>query len=288
MRIALLSALVLGFACNSDGGEKSPNAIPILSLEKQKYGKGEAIRFWVGVEREGTETIPKEYWNTCVLHIKSPDGKEKHEPAGWPIDGAVDLGWRGGCGLGKDIQAGIYTLVFEFAKRKTKPVKLEVCDLDIIKKIKAEFVFRKTGDVAADTRIPVELRIRNTSNHTIQFPKRGNHEAYVWVHVHREEPPRVSQFFYPSEKLLTERPGVIFDTYTWNAREKVSSVVLNPGETFEQVLLLADCYEFWGAGDYLVVFGTTLQILVGNKSGEFAEFCPIRIPVSGSAKFRVK
>ena len=43
MRIALVSALVIGFACSTYGGDKSPNGIPILLLEKEKYVKGEAI-----------------------------------------------------------------------------------------------------------------------------------------------------------------------------------------------------------------------------------------------------
>ena len=205
------------------------------------------------------------------------------------MDGPIGTGWRGGAGLrDKNIRTGVYTLVFEFAKRKTEPVKLEVRDPDIVKNIQAEFVFGKTGDIPADAQIPVVLKIRNTSNQTIQFPKRGNSGAYVYVHVNRREPPRVAQFFYPSEKLLREKHSISIDAYTWDLREAVSSVVLKPGETFEQTLSLVECYEFWGAGDYQIVFGTTIEVLVGEKGGKFAEFCPIRIPVSGSVKFKVK
>jgi hypothetical protein len=74
------------------------------------------------------------------------------------------------------------------------------------------------------------------------------------------------------------------DTYTWDVPE-VPSVVLQPGAHFEQRFLLEHAYSFDEAGDYEVTFATVFSVLVGEKNGEFADLCPIRIPVTGRAKF---
>ena len=121
-----------------------PNAVPTLCLEKPKYVLGEAIRFWAGVECLNDDVIiPQQFWGSCFLYITSPDKTTKREPMSWPIDGDLYRGWKGGCGLGKEpVQTGKYTLVFEFAGKKTKPVELIVEDLDILNNIKATFNFK--------------------------------------------------------------------------------------------------------------------------------------------------
>jgi hypothetical protein len=75
------------------------------------------------------------------------------------------------------------------------------------------------------------------------------------------------------------------DTYTWDVASEVPSVVLQPGEHFDQRFLLEDAYSFDQAGDYKITFTTVLSVLVGEKNSQYADICPIRLPVTASAKF---
>jgi hypothetical protein len=51
--------------------------------------------------------------------------------------------------------------------------------------------------------------------------------------------------------------------------------------------LLEDVYSFDQAGEYEITFATVLSVLVGEKNGQYAGMCPIRVPVTASAKFVV-
>lgn len=272
---------------------QAPNAIPTLRLEKPKYVLGESIRFWVGVKCTDDNIIREKYWNTCFLHITRPDGTVTKQSVSWPVDGALYHGWTGGWGFGKEeVQTGKYTLVFEFAEKKTKPVELRVEELDIMNQVIAKFDFRRSGEISKDVRIPVILTVQNNSKHVIQFPRRGFTSAYVSIRVEQEEPARRADFFYPVEKLRgllrKDVSGISFDIYNWHIAPRVPSVVLKPGEHFEQELSLEDAYEFWGSGQYKVTFSTTIDILVGKENGKFAAFCPIRLLVVGTEHFNIQ
>jgi len=272
---------------------QAPNAIPTLRLEKPKYVLGESIRFWIGVECTDDNIIHEKYWNTCFLHITRPDGTVTKQSVSWPVDGMLYHGWTGGWGFGKEeVQTGKYTLVFEFAKKKTKPVELRVEELDIMNQVIAKFDFRRSGEISKDVRIPVILTVQNNSKYVIQFPKRGVDGANISLRVIRDEPPRHASFFYPVEKLRSSFkegiPRISYDIYDWRIAPRVPSVVLKPGEHFEQELSLEDAYEFWGSGQYKVTFSTTIDILVGKENGKFAAFCPIRLPVVGTEHFNIQ
>jgi len=262
-----------------------PNAIPILRLEKPEYVLGETIRFWVGVECLGDDVvISEEFWDTCFLYVTRPDGTARKEKVGWPVDGQLYHSWTGGCGLGKErVQAGTYTLVFEFAKKQTEPVELIVQELDVIKKVKASFNFQRSGNITKNERVPIILTVQNDSEHVIRFPRRGVSDAYVSISVKRREPPRGSDFFYPVEKLR----GALKNRYNWGRAASVPPIVLQAGELFEQELLLEDAYQFWGNGHYEVAFSTTLALTVGEKDAKFAAYCPIRLDVTATENFNV-
>lgn len=271
-----------------------PNAVPTLRLEKPKYALGESIRFWIGVECTNYDVIiPQKYWRTCFLYITRPDGTVKKESVGWPADGMLYRGWTGGSGFGKEkVQVGKYTLVFEFANKKTKPVELIVQKLDIMKQIVPKFDFRESGEISKDARIPIILTVQNNSAYVIQFPRRGVSDAYISIRVEREDPVQRADFFYPIDKLIgslkEDVSRISFDTYNWEVAAKVPSVILKPGEHFEQELSLEEAYEFWGPGQYEVTFSTTLALLVGKKDGKFAPFCPIRFPAISTEHFCVR
>jgi hypothetical protein len=270
---------------NSEKEDNDSNAVPILRLEKPKYVLGETIRFWIGVKRINDNVIiPQKFWNSCFLYITKPDKTLKREPISWPVDGDPYRGWMGGCGLGEEsVQIGKYTLVVEFAGKQTEPVELIVDDLDILKNIKAAFIFKRAGNISKDEHIPIVLTVQNNSENVIRFPKRGCSDAYISVSVGRREPAARADFFYPIKKSS----DISFDTYNWNTAGRIPEVILKKGESFEQELSLEDAYKFQGPGQYQVTFSTVLSLLIGEENDKFAEYSPLRLSVTATEKFQV-
>ena len=257
---------------------------PVIRLEKPRYVEGEAIRFWVGVAPKNSSVIPEELRKPCSLSITKPDGARRVESVGWPVDGMLNHGWSGGCGFGEEkVEPGRYSLILECAGEKTPPVELIVERSEILDQIKAEFRFERDGAITKGTQVPVVMAVRNGSQAIIRFPQRGAMMEGVSLRIVRKEPAFQSDLFFPLEKL--SHSSVMPDTYTWDVASKVPSVVLQTGEHFEQRFLLEDAYSFDRAGDYEIRFGTVLSVLVGEKNGQFADLCPIRLPVTASATF---
>ena len=269
-----------------------PNGVPIIRLEKSRFALGESVFFWVGVEGASRDPIPKEYQNTCHLIVTRPDGTSKTEPVGWPVDGMVDRGWLGGAGIGSsETQLGRYTLVFEFAGQRTEPVSLFVEDLPIVKRIKAEFVFSRARDGLASPDENVTLMVRNNSDQMLRFPLPGGDNSLVSVSLSKSDRSYQSAFFYPPGSLsgVEKTSAISFDTYTWDVASQTPSITIRPGETYrlEMPLRAALVEAAKGLsvrpGRYDVTFSTTLQILIGEKDGEWSEISTVRIPVSATA-----
>jgi hypothetical protein len=258
---------------------------PVLRLEKPRYVEGETIQFWVGVMPKNSALIPDELRREpCSLTITKPDGARRVELVGWPKDGVLDHGWSGGWGFGEEkVGPGRYLLVLECAGEKTPPVELIVERSEILDQIKAEFRFECEGAVTKDTKVPVVLAVQNGSQAIIRFPQRGAMMEGVSLRIVRKEPAFQSALFFPWEKL--SQSSILPDTYTWDVASEIPSVVLQPGEHFEQRFLLEDAYLFDQAGDYEIRFDTVLSVLVGEKNGKLADLGPIRLPVTASAKF---
>jgi hypothetical protein len=290
--IVMLFLLVVtgsSVSCSSAGISSENGAVdvePILRLEKPRYVLGESIRFWVGESTKGSTGIPESLRTPCRLSITTPDGARSVESISWPADGSSDDGWLGGWGLGdRKIEPGEYTLVLDCAGNKTPPVKLIVERNEVFSQINAAFRFEREGAVTKATKVPVVLTVQNDSQSVVRFPKRGALMEGVSIKVVRKEPAFSSEFFYPWQKLSHLSTGVASFTYTWEAASDVPSVVLQPGQHFEQRLLLGEAYSFDGDGDYKITFSTVLSVLVGEQGGQFTELCPIRIPVTKSAMF---
>jgi hypothetical protein len=259
---------------------------PVLRLEKPRYVLGESIRFWVGVSPKNSSVIPEEFRKPCSLTITKPDGTTKTQSVGWPIDGIVGATWYGGWGFGDDgVEVGSYILVLECAGEKTKPLELIVERNDVSDQIRAEFHFERSGVIRMGTPVPVILTVQNNSPNAIQFPQRGAMSEGISLRVIREEPAFRSDFFYPWEKLTSS--STLPDTYTWDVASNIPSVVLKPGEHFEQHFVLEEAYSFDQPGNYEVTFSTVLSVLVGEAHGPFSELCPIRMPVEAKEKFTV-
>jgi hypothetical protein len=269
---------------------RSPSAVagiqPVLRLEKPRYVLGESIRFWVGVSPKDSSVIPEEFRKPCSLSITKPDGTTNTQSVGWPTDGIVGGAWYGGWGFGDDrVEVGSYTLVLNCAGEKTAPLELIVERNLISDQIKAEFRVERSGVIKMGTPVPVTLTVQNDSENTMRFPRRGAMGEGVSLRVVRDEPAFHSAFFYPSAKLSDSR--VMPDTYTWDVASEVPSVILKPGEHFEQHFSLEEAYSFDEPGNYEVTFATVLAVLVGEQNGPFADLCPIRFPVVADAKFVV-
>ena len=251
-------------------------------MEKKQYLLGENIRFWVGVQSKNSTEIPANLRNDGALFITKPDGTHEVQPVGWPRDGIVGGEWLGGWDLGKKVQPGRYILVFECDGLKTPPTELMVVQSDVLRQIKAEFRFEREGSVSKNTPVYMVLTVQNGTGMTIRFPQRGVTGEDVGISIARKEPAFNDATFYPAEKLCQSKYSV--DTYTWDAVSYIPSVVLRPGEHFEQRFLLQDAYSPDLPGEYEINIETVLPILVGEKDGEFAAMCPIRVPVTATAK----
>jgi hypothetical protein len=298
------ACLALVLACLGPGiypgSQDAPNAIPIIRLDKTRFVLGEDIFFWEGVEQTSHAPIPKKYQETCRRTITRPDGTQKTENVGWPIDGPPDSGWLGGAGLGADtVQLGRYKLVFEFAGQKTLPTFLFVEDVPILKQIRADFVF---GDLRNDpatleVHIPtsenVTLVVHNGSDQTLRFPRLGGSGRFVSVSIRKVDGSYSNELFYPHYKLSNQKESEVgsisFDRFTWEIARKVPTITLKPGETYRQDLLLQTAFDEakkslpLDPGEYKVTFSTELQILIGEKDGRWVELSPVRLAVGSTA-----
>ena len=279
--LPLLSSLLLLVSTSQvKAQDLNPGFEATLRLDKPRYVLGEEVRFWVGVRSTNGTPIPEDVINSpCRLLITKPDGSTETRTIGPTADrltGATFSG--GGINLGDKTQAGKYALVYECSKQKTKPVEVMVEENEIFNQVKAEFKFERSGIVKAGTSVPVVLSVQNNSAYTIRFPERGPSGADVGVEAIRENPPSSYMTIYPAEKLSHSDHSAL--SYTWDVSTQIPSVVLKPGEHFEQTFLFEEAYSFDLPGKYQVKFSTVLQVLVGEKNGPFAQVCPMRIPAA--------
>jgi hypothetical protein len=82
-------------------------------------------------------------------------------------------------------------------------------------------------------------------------------------------------------------PGISPDrSFTWDFLPKARPITVGPGEDYLLQLPLAGALEQAGslpAGECEVTFSTTLELFVGAADGQWAELCPLRIPVDSRA-----
>lgn len=313
-RFAALSALAVGSAGAQSlpndipivpiWAQNPPNGIPVVRLDKSVFASGESVFFWTGVQAVNHASIPKEYWNTCRQIITRPDGTQRVDPIGWPIDGPVGSGWIGGSGLEEKPQPGRYLIVFEFAGQKTAPTPLIVEDVPILKQIKAEFVFGAQEKGPNGLEMPVTLTVHNDTEQMLRFPHRDGVNGMVSFSLSKQDGKFRSDGFYPPDQLLDRDepkvPNHTVDNFTWKDAQDIPTITLKPGETYTQHLSLraaiAEANKSWRltqslpipSGQYKVTFSTTLQMLIGEAGGEFAAVSPVHIPVTSTATCTVR
>ena len=266
-------------------------ARPIIELEKTRFASNEQVFFWVGVTAPDDHRIPQSLWTTCRLTITRPDGTQRIDIVGWPIDGMPGRGWRGGWGLRSEpLQIGRYVLVFEFAGRKTSPYSFTVEDIPILKEITGEFMF-PVPLLLGSPDASVLLTVRNRSSETIRFPHRGVMFENVWVELNRTTGEEWSSSFPVPEPVLLKAAGIerstsAEDRFSWILADKVPTVVLAPGDIYRLELPLNAVLTGQGGsqpipdGEYDVRLSTIVQMLVGQQDGSWADFAPIRLNIT--------
>jgi hypothetical protein len=279
--VLLLTALA---AIDTSGQSTAQVVRPVLRLEKPKYLLGESIRFWVGVETDGSASIPSDLRKPCSLTVTKPNGSTQFQSIAWPVDGNPDRGWTGGWGI-KAEEAGLYELELGCSGQRTERVPLIVEADEIIHKIRATFEFTKSGAIETGTRVPVVFRVTNDSEFPIRFPERGVMMQGISIHVKRDSPVYHADFFYPWGKL-SQYP-LSPDNYTWDVATKIPSITLEPGKRFEQRLALEDAYQFEEPGNYTITFSTAISVVVGDEQGPYVNLCPIRVVAKNSQPFAV-
>lgn len=285
MGVFMLCASAIVAAASAQN-QQTP-ARPIIELEKTRFASNEQVFFWVGVAAPDDHRIPEALWSTCRLIMTRPDGTERVDVVGWPIDGMLDRGWRGGHTLGPEsIQLGRYVVVFEFAGQQTEPRSFVVEELPILKQISGEFVSPSPLLLHSPDASAV-LTIYNRTNQTIRFPHRGVMFENVGVSVNKTSGERwASSFFIPQAALLQaaalERSLIADTRFSWALVDKVPTVVLAPGSAYRLELpwkeILAE--QRIPAGEYEVTLSTIVQLLVGERNGPWAELSPLRLTIT--------
>ena len=287
----LVGLFVLTFRPTTQAQSPPTPARPTIELDKTRFASDEEVFFWVGVTAPDDYRIPTNLWTTCRLTITRPDGTQRIDIVGWPIDGMLDRGWHGGRGLRSEpLQIGRYVLVFEFAGQKTSPYSFTVEDVPILKDIAAEFMFPSPvlqGPVDAS----VTLTVRNHSSQTIRFPHRGVMLEHVWVGLNKTSGEKWSSSFAVPEPVLLkaagiERSTIAEDRFSWTLAGRVPTIVLAPGDIYRLELPLNAVLAGHGGpqpipdGEYDVRLSTIVQMLVGQRDGSWADLSPIRLNIT--------
>jgi hypothetical protein len=258
---------------------------PTLELEKQVYTIDEAIRFWVGVTQE-SET-PTALHSSCVLHIIRPDGSRLDEHVHWPMDGDSSHNWKGGSGVGKP-SLGRYIISFEFAGQRTANETFEVVPNPFSGSIRAEWTLgdaKSGGDAHVKRAL---LHVENKTGRVLRFAKPGLPDSDVSFRVRAFDPPSTQDAFVPQAALLAagEVPSFMLDRLDWSNQSRWPMVEVADGGSVDRAVLLKPDYSFRDGQVYEITIHGVLTVFVGERDDPDARLFPLRIPVSGTARFR--
>lgn len=266
-------------------------ARPFVALEKSRFLVGEQIFFWVGVS---AGAIPESLCDTGRVSLTRPDGTERVDRSGCPIDGPRGGGWKGGRSLGPETpQTGRWSVVFEFAGHRSEPATFTVEHDDIVRQIDAEFVL-SSPLVLDSPEAFATLTVQNRTTEAIRFPQRNLNNLVSIRLTKTTDGPWGSDFFVP-EPVLLEATGLpralVSYPFTWEFADRVQTVSVAPGQSYQLRLPLAAALAGSTSrglsrippGEYDIRLWTLLEALVGSQDGRWKDHSPLRLEVTGAA-----
>ena len=286
-RFACLSIVGIWLSVGVASAQRSTSFGPILELEKSVYVAGEAIRFWIGVTSD--VPIPEALQSSYVVHIVRPDGSRVDERVSSTADGDPSRAWKGGWGFGTQTPSlGRYVVSFEFAGQRTAEQTFEVIPNPFAQGIEARWIFVDTKSGGEVHSRGVLLHIENKTGRELQFAKPGLSGSEVWLHVKQFQPPYSKSTFIPQSALLQadEVPSFTLDTLDWSNRARWPMVIVQDGRSVDRGLAFQSAYPFHDGQEYEVTISTVLTVFVGERDDADAQLFPLRIPTSGTARFR--
>ena len=296
---AIVLALLGLMSVQSPQPQEQTSARPSIELEKKRFAIGERVFLWIRTSRApgDQKPIPAALLGSGRVIYTRPDGTRRIDLVSGPIDGMGingpgDMGWKGGWTLRDDpVQLGRWTVVYEFAGYQSTPVTFTVEDLPIVKELRASFEFTSPLDLD-DPNAAATFVVRNGSRETFRFVELGQNYSLVSVRVRREGWD--SSFFVPQTVLAAASGHAIVpmsvDLFDWNALKFFPIVTLAPGATYRLKLPIITSLDGAGGapkippGAYDVQFSTELQILIGERDGQWKDLSPLRLVVTSSTK----
>ena len=272
-------------------GVRAPAISPLIELDKTRFALGESVFFWIGVKSGDDGLVPRAWQVDGAVTITRPDGTTRVDRVSWPVDGMTDRSWRGGHSFQAE-QVGTYTAVFEHSGQFTTPVYFSVADVPLLREIAARFEFPSPLSLSTNDGV-VTLVIENRSVETIRVPHRGGLLGHVTVEAQKPDGTFSSSGFYPETALLeasgtAPASSIPLDGYSWRAVDTVPTVTIPPGRTFRLALpigaLMAQQTRPWPAGEYAITFATRLDVLIGERTGRWADLSPVRLDVRTTAR----
>ena len=278
--------------------ERTP---PSINLVKRKYIRGERVFFWIKacpIER-GAKQGPAE--DEFYLEIQKPDGSIVKSRLGSPSDGMVDACWSGGHRLpDEDQMPGVYRLVVHQFELTSQAIELTLEDSDILQKIDAGFKFPEDDKIKLGADVPYRFYVNNNTSYPIIFPgsEAAGREFNIGLGIKTENPPCNDSGFAVIPQALGA-PGAAYDpdrplspqSHGWGIPGRNPGyITLNPGERYEKEFSFkvgAFCYQQTKQSAQQIRLSMELEVYVGDKGGEFTDYCPIKQSVQALKTFTV-
>ena len=264
-----------------------------IEFEKTRFLQNERIFLWMVTTRApGDERpIPASLLGTGRIIYTRPDGTTLVDPVsaspdGMGIHAPGDMGSRGGWTLRDDPpQLGRWSVVYEFAGRRSAPATFTIEAPEIFKHISAFVEFSTPRVYGAEAK--ATLVVLNGSPEVLRFVELGENHSMVWGRLHGGGID--SSFFVPPDVLETangnKRLPMSVDRLDWDSLKRFPNVTVAPGETWRLSIPLSPWLgrQFGRTGGELS-FSTEVQMLVGAPDGEWRGFSPVRLIASGATK----
>ena len=276
---------------------------PFVQLEKKRFATTENVFFWIGWKADS----PASTQLAGTVFIVRPDLSQKIMAVSPPADGSpTAIESKGGWGLGESPVIGRYDVAYAIAGRISEPVAFVVEDVPLLRDIVAEFSFPSPLDLAS-TQV-VTFTVRNNTREVIRFPRFNGALQGISGSLIRTTLPRFSSRYLIPASTLVEAAGprdprpdgenISWDYFAWDNVERVQTVTIKPGGTYRMDLRVnailprssvprSSDFDI-SPGEYDLSLSTTLQILIGEPGGAWADLSPVRIAVNSTAHSVVK